>query len=128
MENNAKKELLEFALLPEDVLAHAYDLLMDGYGKHFPPYYKAQDFQSFLREGSCPACKISSWMNAIDHLRASAKNTTARGIEDRSIISKHIESIDFLDAVAGNCDYISEEADKLESAIRRLAGLEVSNG
>ena len=84
MENNAKKELLEFALLPEDVLAHAYDLLMDGYGKHFPPYYKAQDFQSFLREGSCPACKISSWMNAIDHLLKKKKNTPAREMESEA--------------------------------------------
>ena len=49
--------------------------------------------------------------------------------EDQLIIAKYIGTIDFLDAVArGGAEDCNEEADKLESAIRRLAGLEVSNG
>lgn len=49
--------------------------------------------------------------------------------DDASIIAKYIRSIDFLDAVArGGADDCNDEADKLEAAIRRLAGLEVSNG
>lgn len=84
LQKDLEKELQEFTILPENVLAHAYDLLMDGYGKHFPPHFKAQDFQSFLREGQRPACKMSSWINAIDYLRGSLERNPERGIESEA--------------------------------------------